>query len=70
MKPAKPTNPIKEFFIIINVLAAPVVVFHRAVVCNSAGNSRPKVDKDKAPALVERQNKLYSKITELDLLHQ
>lgn len=56
IKPAKPTNPIKVFFIIINALPAPVVTCHRAVVCKSAGKSKPNVDKDSAPEQIERQN--------------
>lgn len=54
MKPAKPTSPIKLFLIIINTLPDPLVVFHRAVVCKSAGKSNPKVDKLKAPKKVKK----------------
>lgn len=54
IKPAKPISPIKLFLKIMNDFSYPIVVFHRAVVCKSAGKSNPSVDKDKAPKSIER----------------
>lgn len=69
IKPAKPTSPIKVFLKIINDLAYPVVLSHRAAVCKMAGNSNPRVDNDKAPKKDERLHiKIPLTVTKIQLL--